>query len=404
MKTLAPIHKIPTAEYKKILPFLPEQDPELSGKRIIPVCEPNFSPREEKYLLQAFRSSWVSSQGKYIKELEHLFAETISNTKYAYAVNSGTTALHTALTALGIGPGDEVIVPTFTMIATINAVMYTGATPVLADAVPDRWTLNPKDVEQKITKKTKAVIAVHIYGLPAELKPLQQLARKHNLWLIEDAAEAQGAACNGKRVGSIGDVAAFSMYANKTTSSGEGGVVTTNNSEIAKRIDLLRRHAFSHERHFWHTMTGFGYRMTNLQAAIGFGQIERFTELTGKKLRNAGWYTKFLNDIPGLTLPATPKGSTNVYWMFGILVDQKIFGISKNQLRRSLAKKGIETRSFFIPMHWQPVLHHRFKGEHYPVSELLCRDGLYLPSSTLLSKTDIEYICKEIRMAGKPRS
>jgi perosamine synthetase len=260
--------------------------------------------------------------------------------------------------------------------------------------------MNPTEVEKKITKKTKAIIAVHIYGLPADLKPLQRLAKKNSLWLIEDAAEAQGAEYYGKRVGSIGDVAAFSMYANKTTSAGEGGIVTTNNSEIAKRIDLLRRHAFSHERHFWHTMTGFGYRMTNLQAAVGYGQVERFRELTEKKLINAKWYTEYLTDVSGLTLPFTPKACTNVHWMYGIIVDQKKFGITKNQLRYELAKNGIETRSFFIPMHWQPVLYKRFRNEHYPVSEVLCRDGLYLPSSTKLTKRDIRSVCDKIIAAS----
>lgn len=401
MKKMLVQHTIPQAELIAILPFLPEEEPVLRGKRRIPVSEPFFSAKEERYLLDAFRSSWISSQGEYVRKFERQFSRRVAKTSYGYAVNSGTSALHIALAALGIGPGDEVILPTFTMIATLNTVLYIGATPVLVDALSDTWNMNTAAVADRITKNTKAIIVVHIYGMPVDMKPIRRLARTHNLWVIEDAAEAQGAEYDGNAVGSLGDVAAFSFYANKTLTAGEGGMITTDNPEIARRVELLRRHAFSHERHFWHTMLGFGSRITNLQAAIGLAQTERAHELTRIKIRNARLYRRGLKDIPGITFPPESPLARNVYWMYGIVIDANRFGISRNELRRKLAAKGIETRSFFIPMHWQPVHYERFRGQRFPVAEQLCRDGLYLPSSTRLKPSDITFICNCIRAAGK---
>lgn len=397
MKPLATIHSIPKRDMRRIAPFLPAEEPVLTGKRIIPVCEPSLNGNEERYVREALKTSWISSVGEYVDRFERVFARKVSRTKYAFAVNSGTSALHVALLSLGIGPGDEVIVPAFTMVATINAVLYCGATPVLVDSDPTTWNMDPIAVEAAVTKRTKAIVPVHIYGLPADMKRIGAIARKHGLRVVEDSAEALGAEVSGKRAGSFGDVSAFSLYANKTITTGEGGMVVTDSPDIARRIELIRRHAFSTERHFWHTMVGYSYCMTNMQAAVGCAQVERFDALVAAKRKHAALYGTLLGGIPGITLPVEPKGFRNVFWMYGILVDKDAYGIDKNVLRERLAAKGIETRSFFVPMHFQPVHYARYKGLRFPVAERLCRDGLYLPSSAVLSDADIRFVADTVR-------
>lgn len=381
--------------------WLPEKESEVKGKHSIPVCSPDIGARERRYLLQAFDSSWISSSGDFVKRFEDAFAREISHTRYAVAVNSGTSALHVALAVLGIGPGDEVILPTFTMIATVNAVTYCGATPTLVDSDPEDWNIDVSKIEEKITRKTKAIIAVHTYGMPADMDKIITIARKRKLFVVEDASEAHGGEYKGKRVGGIGDVGAFSLYANKLVTTGEGGIVTTNDPGVAKMARLLRNHAFSPDRHFWHKEIGFGYKMTNLQAAVGVGQVERFEELFAKKQVVAALYRNGLAGISGITLPPEKTDYINTHWMFGILVDRKKFGIDKNQLRERLAFQGIETRSFFVPIHVQPVYQHLFKDGVYPVAEALCREGLYLPSSTTLIKKDIGRVVKAIQQSNK---
>lgn len=401
MKRLATIFELPRLAYSQILSNLPEKEPRLVGKKIIPVAEPDLRGNEKKYLLSALSSTWISSAGDYVEKFEQSFAKTVSQTRFATAVNSGTSALQLALASLGIGPGDEVILPTFTMIATLNVVTFLGAKPVLIDANPLTWNLDATQIEAKITPKTKAIIVVHIYGLPVDMQPVYDLARQYKLWVIEDAAEAHGAEYCGQRVGSLGDVAAFSLYANKIITTGEGGIVTTNNPAIAKRLRLLASHAFSEDRHFWHKMPAFSFRMSNLQAAIGLAQVERFNKFINLKRLHAEIYTKLLQNLPGLTLPIEPKNTKHVYWNYGILVDETSFGIGKNELRAYLAKHGIETRSFFIPLHWQPAYYRQFQGQSFPISERLCRNGFYLPGSTNLSKSEIKMIVSTIINAKK---
>jgi perosamine synthetase len=400
MKTLAPIFQLSKSELAALSTFLPTNEPQLTGTHIIPVCEPNISTKEKQYVSKAMDSSWLSSAGSFVERFERAFAATVSKTKFAYAVNSGTSALHLSLAALGIGPGDEVILPTFTMIASANAVLYCGATPIFVDADPVSWNMDVAKIEEKITKKTKAIIAVHIYGAPVAMNEVLHLARKHNIWVVEDAAESHGAIYKGRAVGSIGDVAGFSLYANKVITTGEGGIVVTNNPHIAERLRLLHNHAFTERRHFWHSMVGYGYRMTNLQAAVGVAQVERFEKLLALKRRNAALYLKLLKNIRGITLPVETPETTHAYWMLGILVDAKQFGMNKDQLRLYLAQKGIETRSFFVPMHVQPPYYATYGKYHFPVAEQLCRDGLYLPSSTLLTKRQITYIATTIHQAS----
>jgi perosamine synthetase len=378
--------------------MLPEPEPRLEvppeRERIIPVADTLLDGNELRYVTECIQSNWVSSEGPFVGRFEEAFAAA-AGCRFGVACSSGTAALHLLLATLGLQPGDEVILPAFTMIATANAVTYTGATPVLVDAEPRSWNLDVGLVEQKITPRTRAIIAVHTYGHPVDVDPLRALAERHRLHLVEDAAEGHGAVYHGRQVGSLGDAAIFSFYGNKIVTTGEGGMITTDDQRLADLARQLRGHAFSPQRHFWHEYLGFNYRMTNLQAAVGLAQTERLGDLVARRRRNACGYTGALAKVPGLTLPAEAEGVKNVFWMYALLVEQA-FGCTRDELRRSLAARGIETRSMFIPVHLQPIYHQAFRGECYPVAETLCRKGLYLPSGPGLSSGDIEYVAAEI--------
>ncbi len=380
---------------------LPAPEPTLvrppDGSRILRVSETRLDGRESEYLAECVTSNWVSSAGPFVRRFEEAFASAVS-CRYGIACSSGTAALHLALAALGTGPGDEVIVPAFTMIATPNAVRYTGATPVLADAEAETWNINPDEVAARITSRTKGIVAVHTYGHPADVDALRRIADESGLFFLEDAAEAHGAAWMGRRVGSLGDAATFSFYGNKIVTTGEGGMVTTNDEAVAQMARRLRDHAFSPNRHFWHTFVGFNYRMTNLQAAVGLAQTERMEELVEARRRVSRWYRDRLADVPGVTVPRERPGARSVFWMFGILVEDR-FGVSRDALRSHLADAGIETRSFFVPIHLQPVYFESHRGERYPVAEDLCRRGLYLPTSPWLTEADVDRVAAAIRSA-----
>lgn len=368
---------------------------ELHG--IIPVCEPTLSGNEKKYVMECLDTNWISSVGGFIPRFEEEFAQ-VCGVQYAVACANGTVSLHLVLAALGLGPGDEVIIPTFTMIATINAVTYTGATPVLVDSEPGTWNMDVNQVEDKITDRTKAVMPVHTYGHPVDMDPLLELADRHGLWVVEDAAEAHGAEYKGRRAGGLGHAAGFSFYANKNITTGEGGMVTTNDRRLADLCRNLRDHAFSRERHFWHKYVGFNYRMTNLQAAVGLGQTEQLEQFVAARRRNATLYNELLANVPGIVTPPEAENCKNVYWMYSVLVEDE-FGMSRDELRHYLARRGIETRTFFIPMHLQPIYFERFKGQRYPVAENLCRRGFYYPSASSLTKDQIRYIVDVTRAA-----
>lgn len=378
------------------IPDFDHRTDQSTGRSIIPVCKPTLEGNELKYVTQAIETNWISSAGSFIRDFEAKFAEACGTT-YGIACANGTIAMHLALATLGLEPGDEVIMPTFTMIATANAITYCGAKPVLVDMEPNYWQMDIEQVAAKITPRTKAIIPVHIYGHPTDMDPLLELARQHGIMVIEDAAEAHGAEYKGRRCGSLGDASGFSFYGNKIITTGEGGMLTTNNREIAKLAWNLRDHAFSHERHFWHKYIGFNYRMTNLQAAVGLAQVEQMDKFIENRRHNAQEYTSRLASIPGVTTPPQASWAKNVYWMYGLLVDEKKFGMNRDQLRKALADNGIETRTFFIPMHCQPVYWEQFKGQRYPVAERLCRDGFYLPSASSLTLSEIEYITSIIR-------
>jgi perosamine synthetase len=413
MKLLRPVELAVEAMGQDIATIIPCGDPVLhrsdisveeqmkggdGPRRVIQVCQPSLNGNEKKYVNECLDGNWISSAGRFIRAFEDAFARACQ-TKYGVACTSGTSALHLALATMDLQPGDEVIIPTFTMIATVNAVAYMGATPVLADSEPATWNIDLSQVEDLITTKTRLVIPVHTYGHPVDMNPLMALANKHGFSVLEDAAEAHGATYEGRKAGSLGHAAAFSFYANKIISTGEGGMITTNDGDFAKICRTLRDHAFCPERHFWHKFRGFNYRMTNLQAAIGLAQVEQLDDLVAQRRTNAARYNEFLAEIPGIVLPPEAPNVENVFWMYSILVGDE-FGMTRDQLRWVLADKGIETRTFFIPIHFQPIYHAIFKGQRYPVAEDLCRRGLYLPSSSSLSEREIRYVARAIKEAS----
>ncbi|MEW6200926.1 MAG: DegT/DnrJ/EryC1/StrS family aminotransferase [bacterium] len=365
----------------------------------IPVCEPTLAGNERKYIADCLESGWISSAGKYIEEFEKQFS-SYCGCRFGVACTSGTAALHLALAAACITDGDEVIIPAFTMIASCNAVIYTGATPVLVDSELKTWNMDTALIEQKITERTRAVMPVHTYGHPVDMQPLFELAEKYNLLIIEDAAEAHGAEYHGRKAGSLGNAACFSFYANKIITTGEGGMVVTSDEQLAERARLLRNHAFTEPR-FFHHHIGFNYRMTNLQAAIGLAQLEKIDELVDARRRNAEYYTTLLSEIDGIVTPPQAHWAKNVFWMFGILVEES-FGITARQLAEELRTRGVDTRAFFLPMHRQPVFQNHSKKNYpdvsgnYPAADALYQKGLYLPSSSHLRRDQIEFIVEQI--------
>ena len=356
----------------------------------IPVSAPLLGEKELEYVINAVKSNWISSKGKYVSEFEEKFSK-YCGAKYGIATSSGTTALHLALASLGIGKNDEVIIPAFTMIATANAVTYTGAKPILVDSEPHTWNMDVEKISEKITKKTKAIIVVHTYGHPVDMDPICDIADDHGLNVIEDAAEAHGAEYKGIKVGGIGDVGCFSFYANKIVTTGEGGMIVTNDEKIAEKARILRAHAFSEDRHFWHRFIGFNYRMSNLQAAIGVAQMEKIEELVELRRRNAEKYNSLLKKVEGLSLPPEAIWAKNVYWMYSILIEDN-FGMNRGMLMEELEKGGIETRTFFYPINVQPIYAKYYSNENYPVASKLSRKGINLPSGSTLKEEDIEYV------------
>jgi perosamine synthetase len=388
--------------------LVPAPEPELSSRpptapgeeprAPIPVAETLLDGNERRYVLECIDGNWISSAGPFVRRFERAFAERVG-CRHAVACSSGTAALHLALAAAGVGPGDEVVVPAFTMISTVNAVVYLGATPVLVDSEPDTGNLDPALIGAALTPRTRAILPVHIYGHPVEIEPIRELATERQLLVIEDAAEAHGASLNGEPVGSLGDVAAFSFYANKVITTGEGGMVTTDDEGLAHRARELRDIGFGSERHFWHRSVAYNYRMSNLQAAVGLAQTERLDELAERRRDNRRRYSERLANVPGLALPIERPGARSVFWMYALRVEEA-FGRSRDELRRHLAAAGVETRSFFVPMHAQPAHAARFAGRRYPVAEELGRTGLYLPSGPALTDDEIEYIAGAIAEAA----
>jgi len=365
---------------------------------VIPVCEPKLSGKELEYVSDCIKTNWISSKGKYINQFEESFSK-YCGAKHGIAASNGTTALHLALASMGIKAGDAVIIPTFTMIATVNSVTYTGAKPVLVDSELETWNMDPTKIEKKITPKTKAIMVMHTYGHPCDMDPICEIAEKHDLFVIEDAAEAHGAEYKGKRTGGIGDAGCFSFYANKIITTGEGGMVVTNDDKIAEMARMLRDQAFEPKR-FIHRYVGFNYRMTNLQAAIGVAQMGIIDESVNTRRKNAMLYNSLLENVKGITLPPEASWAKNVYWMYTVLIEDS-FGRSRDDLMVYLKEKGIDTRSAFYPVHSQPVYAEQYAGEKYPVADDLGRKGINLPSGNTLTEDQIRQVVETIKSAKR---
>ncbi|MGH9803661.1 MAG: DegT/DnrJ/EryC1/StrS family aminotransferase [Candidatus Acidiferrales bacterium] len=366
------------------------------------MAEPVLGERELELASQAVRSGWISSQGGFVADFEDAFSR-YCGVAHGVAVSSGTAALHVALAALGIEAGDEVLVPGITHIAVANAVTLTGARPVAVDCHPQTWTLDPEHAARKISPRTRALIAVHLYGHPCDIDPLQALSEKHGFHLLEDAAEAHGATYRSRRTGSLGKLACFSFYANKIITTGEGGMLLTDDAALAARCRKLRNQAHEADHRFRHRELGFNYRLTNLQAAIGLAQMERIDEFVEIRRRNAHLYTELLEGLPGLTPPPEAPWAKNVHWMYALLVEEP-FGLSRDDLMATLAGQGIETRPFFHPLHQQPLYENLFRGESLPVSERLGRAGLNLPSGNNLTEAQVRRVVSAIRSGRAGRA
>ncbi len=364
---------------------------------MIPVNEPIFGEKERELLKTCIDNGWISSEGPFVKEFEKKFSSYVG-CKYGISVCNGTAAIETALAAAGIKKGHEVILPSFTIISCAIAILRVGATPVLVDSEPNTWNMDVSQIKSKITPRTKAIMPVHIYGHPVDMDPVIDLAEKYGLVIVEDAAEAHGAEYKHKKTGSLGHAAAFSFYANKIVTTGEGGMVVTNDDKIAEDAAAYRNLCFRPERRFYHTRIGYNFRMTSLQAAVGIAQMERIDEFVGIKLRNAKLYTKHLRNTPGLKLPIEEEWAKNVYWMYGVVLDDSA-GTTAEKFAKKLKEKGIETRPFFLGLHEQPCLKEigLFNGEKYPVAERIARKGLYLPSGLTLTEEQILKVCDAVR-------
>ncbi|KND50762.1 MAG: perosamine synthetase [Parcubacteria bacterium C7867-001] len=364
----------------------------------VPVGKPLFGETEKKYVRDAIDTTEISGFfGKYLPEFERRFAE-FCGTKEAVTVSSGTSALHLAVAALKIGPGDEVLVQSFTNMATFFAVLYQGATPIPVDSESDTLNIDPALLEAKITPKTKAIIVVHIYGHPVDMDPILAIAKKHGLAVIEDAAEAHGAEYNGKRVGSLGDIGCFSFYANKIVTTGEGGMVTTSDPELAARVRLLKELAFGKENKFMHQDIGYNYRMTNLQAAVGVGQMDHIDDTLARKRAMGAYYLEHLKGVSGFRLPIEKPYAKNMYWMFHIVLTGSLSG-KRAELMRRLKERGVETREAFIPFNDQKIFIERglTKPEDCPVASAAGRDGFYIPSGTDISEEEQAYVVAQMK-------
>jgi len=362
------------------------------------VNDTSFTDKETSFLSQCIKTGWISSEGQFVKKFEQSFSR-FCGVRYGVACTNGTSALHLGLLALGVKKGDEVIMPAFTMIATAYAAVYLGAKPVLVDSEPRTWNMDVTQITEKITKRSKVILPVHIYGHPVDMGPLCNLSKEKRLSILEDAAEAHGAEYKGIKTGALGDAAAFSFYANKIVTTGEGGMVVTNNKKIAEKAIYLRNMAFQKKTRYLHKDIGYNYRMTNLQAAVGLAQISKIESLIDKKRRIARMYNERLTAIEGITTPIEESWAKNVYWMYSVLIDKKQFGLSRDKFREELLKESVDTRSFFIPMHRQPVFKAMglFRRERYPVAEDISERGLYLPSGLSLDEKKIDYICDKIK-------
>lgn len=365
----------------------------MTNNKFIPISQPSITQLEIDYVTDVLKSGWVSSLGEYITKFEESFA-AYCGTKYALTTSSGTTGIHLALATYGIKAGDEVIVPDLTFVATANAVAYTGAKVVLVDIEEDTLCIDPVQIEKAITEKTKAIIPVHLYGHPANMIAINQLAQQYSILVLEDAAEAHGAEINGQKVGSLGNCGIFSFYGNKMITSGEGGMITTNDEEFYQKAKYLRDHAMSRSKRYWHDELGYNYRITNMQAALGFAQLERIDEFINKRVEIFSQYQKNLLDIPGIKLNFTANTVANIYWLICLEIEGYT-ETNRNNLMEALSLNGIDTRPYFYPISDLPM----YKNEQIstPITHKVYQRGINLPSHFALTNQEIDYICSSIR-------
>tara|TARA_Y100001970_G_scaffold284775_1_gene402863 strand:- start:715 stop:2148 length:1434 start_codon:yes stop_codon:yes gene_type:complete len=356
----------------------------------VPLYQPQLGDRELKYLQDCIKTNWISSQGKYVKKFELQFEQIYKN-RHSVAVSSGTTALHLALLTIGIKKNDEVIIPNLTFAATANSVIYCGARPVLCDVDKETWVIKTENIESLITSKTKAIIPVHLYGYPCNMKKISKIAKKHKLYLIEDCAEALGSKINNKLVGSFGDIATFSFYGNKTITTGEGGMLIFKNKKLSSKSKLLRDHGMDSLKKYWHNYVGYNYRLTNLQAAVGVAQMERYKEIIKIKIKIAKMYNTNLKNVKGIfQLPKDNKNIVNTFWLYTIILNKKY---NRDQVIKKMLELGIDTRPVFYPLNLMPP-YKKYSNKNLKNSELISKYGISLPSSLNLDIKDIIHITK----------
>jgi perosamine synthetase len=367
----------------------------------LPVAAPDLSGNEEQYVLDAIRSSWISSTGPYVERFEREFA-AFAGTRAAIAVANGTVALHLALLALDAGPGDEVIVPSLTYIATANAVRYVGAEPVFVDIDPATWCLDPAAVEAAVTPRTRGIVAVHVYGHPADMDALNAIAKRHGLWVVEDAAEAHGATYKGRPAGSLGTLATFSFYGNKILTSGEGGAITVDDPDLESRIRLLRGQGMDPNRRYFFPIVGYNYRLTNVACAILCAQMERVDEFIARRAEIAAAYAQGLARIPGIDEQPRAAYAVPATWLISIQVRADAYGLGRDALAEFLATEGIETRPFFHPLHRMPPYENSpGAARDLPVTDLVASRGLNLPTAVTMSDADVARVVDAIARAPR---
>jgi perosamine synthetase len=368
----------------------------------IPLAKPDLSGNEEKYVVEAIRSSWISSGGIFVERFEEEFAQ-LCETRATIGVCNGTMALHLAMLGLGVRPGEEVLVPSLTYIATANAVRYVGAEPVFVDVDPNTWCIDPKLLEANITPRTRGIIAVHLYGHPADMDAINKIAGAHGLWVVEDAAEAHLARYKGRPVGGLASLATFSFYGNKIITSGEGGAITLNDPQLETRLRSLRGQGVDPERRYYFPITGYNYRLTNVACAMLCAQLERLGHIIKRRHEISTVYQEMLAGIPGIGFQPVAPWAEPAKWLFCITIDETKYGHSRDNLMAMLADEGVETRPFFIPIHCLPPFceESRCRGEKLPVTDKLNVTGMNLPTYTDISDNQLEEIVEMIRCFGK---
>jgi len=363
--------------------------------KFIPIYEPLFGGNESNYLNECIDTGWISSKGEFVNKFERVVADFIGS-PYALSTSNGTVALHLALVTLGIGEGDEVIVPDLTFAASINAIIYSGATPVLVDVKKDTFNLDFSKIEKLITSKTKAIMPVHLYGLSCDMDICLEIAEKYNLLIVEDAAESFGSEFRNQKLGSIGHAASFSFFGNKTITTGEGGMIIFKDEETYLKAKVLRDHGMDPVKTYWHNFVGYNYRMTNMQAAIGLAQMERIDEILEKKIEIASYYKSELKGVSGLNFVVDTEYKKNTYWLVTVLLDPDKTGITRDQLREKLKEKNIDSRPVFYPLHIMPP-YLKYDSGNLINSKYISENGISLPSSLSLSEIDLARICAEIK-------